>query len=1175
MSYDTFFAATEGVVDDDDYEVPPGDNEYEEVGPPVPERKYTQQQNGCAEDMRKVLEAKTKLQMETNQNKKDRSSDYDPLWPDDEVFSNNGDVIYEVPEELSSSVESIAIDKHAVLQRPSMISEISKEQRFSMRIVSDSLVDVPLNQRLKTVRKSRKIRSHEEYSKQCRKRRTGGNKGCTFYATLQRKNHLQKTGPIHCKIPNTRLWKELHCVVTAEALCLYESRVSGGTRLPLCSLPLSSRVHMRRLGKEKNKNVFSVSSPGLTLLLGTLETAELEAWMSVIEGFVRVAKRLDGKQTGKIEGYCVKVKHGFRRKRYLSLIGSVLFYSKERGTPPLGRITLGHAKLDTFDPDEISDPEDDVDAKPEYSLQITTPRAVYHLLFPSRLTRDRWAFYCATVIGVFFKRVGTVLERGMSRYIEETQKLKKTCGDGQATPHVSTPERSHTPTTTSSSINVQADQGLDSLTVLRKLSLSQSGTQPVEECNGGDRSTNATANKKEPIDNLQTVAYDSDDDDDDEFPFWITEEDLSLLNPLQEPLTTLPSPDLEKKAMDMWRNILLFCNIKQQQKGIAYHYKLAEQLLASVFIDHPVLWDEFLCQLIKVTNLDEHRMVEAFDDEDVVSNSSKEDEHTNKKHSHTSSSQSSNAKNSNGDLTTKTTGAFQTVPSAPRSELIHWGFQRKQAWQLLSLACPLRKPGKLVLRFLRAYLDDAIANNSGEEREYARYCRRCVYRTMQLGDRTCIPSHTELESVMLRHPNDFSHPMSVPVYVSNDNHFIAGFDSSTTFNELAASVCASLGVRHPNESGFALFLNDPSCPEEDVEHCMVGSLKVADAFATWEREFVVHKQGKIVLEPPVVTLKKRYWFGEENATSVERVLLCYEIGERMHEDTFPLSARNCIKIAAYLAQIEYGDLSSVEEKHVAAATIKDQYLPCRNYSGYIQRESALSSISEEDFYNDNEGGCVFEKEKSMRDLLKDWSTCKGKDVFELADKILSIASTWDHMASTVFSAQMKPGHLTSFPQEVFLSISGNGITLLSEHFENIECIPFDNVKSFGVTNGLFNVCYESKFAANESPGLRSMTNNSRTITSRVKEKLSTVSIPRPSQKQQPSQHAQQQQLEEDSAKLRSKLLRSPSIPSDNNATVQFEVDQAGEFSMVFANYVNHIVAKRGITAVAAKISQTN
>eukprot|EP00055_Hartaetosiga_balthica_P017459 m.117417 g.117417 ORF g.117417 m.117417 type:complete len:1202 (-) comp9322_c0_seq1:122-3727(-) len=1168
--------------DGDDYDLPRSENDYEEVPPIVPLRKYTLLQpntnNGGKGDdtMTKWMAARSAVQEKTyakpsssplffcdRKDARARSSDYDPLWPDDEVFDGVGDVIYAIPEEISKSKqEESSIERSVVLQRPPLQPQMVKKERFSIQIVEGEMPSSRSNN-LQSVRASRRLRTHEE-SIMCRRQRPSATS--SFCSTLSRQNHLQKSGKILCKIPNTRTWKELFCVVSADVLALYEE--GSATHVPLCSLPLSSRVLLRRLGKEKKRNVFSISSPGLTLLLGTLDVVEMEAWMAVIEGFVRITKTTETIQKGKIEGRCIKVKHGFRRERWISLVGRVLFYSKEEGSHPLGRISLNHATLDIFDPDEISDPEDNADMNAEYSLQIMTPRAVYQLLFTSKLTRDRWAFYCANVMGIHFKKVGTVLERGMLLHMQKLHDLRMN--------EVHTPMPAHssllTPTVSSiedalaNGTQVQADKGVDALSSMNDNNVSLHrflASQPsIDSQSPGMSSSSqksplstplpATSSSKE-VDDM-----DSDMDDDDDFPFWITEEDLTLLTPLTEPLTTLPSKELEEKALSLWQSIQLFCGTQEESKGIAYHYKLVQQIFKTTFVETPVLWDEFICQLIKATNVDEHRMTAAFDDTDDENDGDADDVKT------------------SGDKSRDVEESKNTplVMLSNRRELTRWGFQRKQSWQLLSLACPLRKPGKLILRFLRSYLDDVIANNEGEEREYAKYCRRCVHRVITMGDRLHVPSLTELEAVIVRHPNDFSHPMSVVIYVSNDNHYVAGFDASTTFAELASSVCASLGVRDPKESGFAIYLNDPLHPEEDVEHCMVGTFKIGDAFSRWEEQHEAGTHGRIIPQSPVLTLKKRYWYSGGEPTPVEKVLVCYDLGERMHGDAFPLSARSCIKIAARLAQIEFGNLDEVEDKALAAKTIKNLYLPCRDYSGYIQRES---SVSEDEFYGDDSGGCVFEKDKSTRDLLEDWASSKGRDIIQLADEMISIASTWKHMASTVVYAQMQPGHLSSFSQDVYLSICADNVTLLSEWFEEMEVIPFHNIKSFGISDEFFRLSYESEHAQNQSPGLQFPV--TKTLTARVKQKLS-VSIPRtlfsPIKLQHQHQQSQpQQQLQQDDEvqATSAKLLRMQPVTESTVANLLLHVDQVGELTVLIATYINHLVAEKGITDAVAQISQ--
>lgn len=92
--------------------------------------------------------------------------------------------------------------------------------------------------------------------------------------------------------------------------------------------------------------------------------------------------------------------------------------------------------------------------------------------------------------------------------------------------------------------------------------------------------------------------------------------------------------------------------------------------------------------------------------------------------------------------------------------------------------------------FLRLYLLWQMRTSSAHK-TVADYCLKCLERVLHKGSRAAPPSYVEVEAILLRNPGEYSHPMSVPVYLSNNNHFLAGLDASCTFDEMTASVRAT------------------------------------------------------------------------------------------------------------------------------------------------------------------------------------------------------------------------------------------------------------------------------------------------------------------------------------------------------------------------------------------------
>ncbi|EGD78675.1 hypothetical protein PTSG_01654 [Salpingoeca rosetta] len=830
-----------------------------------------------------------------------------PMWPRDTYYEDMDDLYERIDEDSSPNNNSNnattaasfheVLDHDLVLMRPANSTETT--QRMSMLIAdntsrsshgsappvptrppsilhtsaadAEGLTLIPIPKPLIKLNSMRPIHpSRSEFS--------------TKYLSS---THLETGGTVDYKTPQTLTWKKKYCVVDDSSITIYNSVKRERV---LLKQSLENQTHVRRLGLHDKRHQFAVHGLGFSIVFGTETPQEVEAWVSAIEATIKRLKRPTSTFKGKIQGWCIKCKHGFRRKRWIALVGCVIFYSKAPSLLPLGRIELNIADMHTFDPEENSDPEDEEGVRPEYSLQITTNRAVYHLIFPSKTERDKWAFYCGNVVGVPFAGIGTPLER-----------------------------------------------------TFRSVASSQSSN-----------SSHA---------------------------LWKIDERLSSTYPLAAALTTLPSPQLEQRALQLWKQIQLFTSTHQEGPAIVYHLKLAQQLMADV-VKEPELHDELLCQLVKATNTTE----------------------------------------------------------APT-------YRQHQAWQLLCLAVPFQPPAKIVYRFLRAYLEDVAADSADEfSSKFAKHVHRSLLRTIVTGGRTAPPSLLEVESAVCRHPGDFAFPMSVTVFLSNDNHYLAGFDAATTFNELVSEVCAALGIRPPEESGFALYMNDPTAPDDPISLCTRPRQNVCDALHEWERLFSMARSGLVSMACPTISFRRRFWLDDDevstNAAVVENVLVCYEIAGRIAANAFPLPPADSARIIGQLAQIEFGALGTDAERRAVLPIIKERFYPTEDFSGFLDTTAGSKSDVDVDDI-----------------VLSTWRNSEGLDSGSLSISILKIASQWKFMASTVLPADLHPSHLTPHTQPVWLAINRRGVHVLSSRFEEMEAIPYAALKSFGPSGDEFRLMF--------------------------------------------------------------------------------------------------------------------
>ena len=310
----------------------------------------------------------------------------------------------------------------------------------------------------------------------------------------------------------------------------------------------------------------------------------------------RLRKRRQASASATIQGWGTKVKHGFARRRWLTLVGCVIFFAPSDTAAPRGHINLAEAKVTLHDASADSDPEasdednDDATRSPgadaaaaataaaaaalhgrarglsggaeggaalgspasrrargaqgaavslrptagpgagRYCLQLSTAKAEYNLLFPTRNERSRWAHFCAAVTGESTGGTGTLLERRVRRIVAD------------AKPRLGS-----------------MDERRDRRRTAQLFPADDVFSHPELRPHGAP--------------------------------------------PLKAPLTTLPTVEADAAALALNSDICLFTTVEQPQQSeqLAYHIKLAQGIVARA-LQHKELRDELLAQLVVETN---------------------------------------------------------------------------------------------------------------------------------------------------------------------------------------------------------------------------------------------------------------------------------------------------------------------------------------------------------------------------------------------------------------------------------------------------------------------------------------------------------------------------------------------------------------------------------------------
>ncbi len=137
---------------------------------------------------------------------------------------------------------------------------------------------------------------------------------------------------------------------------------------------------------------------------------------------------------------------------------------------------------------------------------------------------------------------------------------------------------------------------------------------------------------------------------------------------------------------------------------------------------------------------------------------------------------------------------------------------------------------KNLARYLKIFLK--LFKGESDVVKFAEFCSKELDRALDHGPRKYGPSRVEVclphwrrcacgsapllnpplyfaqtLAVIARNPFQFSQPMSIPVFLSNGNHYLSGFDGSTTFFQLAECMSDALGLRPTHVTGCVVHLH--------------------------------------------------------------------------------------------------------------------------------------------------------------------------------------------------------------------------------------------------------------------------------------------------------------------------------------------------------------------------------
>ncbi|XP_041469682.1 pleckstrin homology domain-containing family H member 1-like isoform X2 [Lytechinus variegatus] len=450
------------------------------------------------------------------------------------------------------------------------------------------------------------------------------------------------------------------------------------------------------------------------------------------------------------------------------------------------------------------------------------------------------------------------------------------------------------------------------------------------------------------------------------------------------PLTTLLSDALSREAVKFSKACNLFISSSVDMPAVDYHVNLAQNALQTG-LSHTELQNEMYCQLIKQTN---HRPA----------------------------------------LTKAVSADDSTGDNSSSNHVI------SQAWQLLAMICQLFLPSHQFMWLLKTHLQ-RLANSKTEGGKYAIFCQRSVERTNRNGRREARPSKLEVLSIVQRHPYYHSKPISIPVHFANNTYQVVGFDSSMTIKEFLRQLNHHSGMRSEEESGFALFTDDPS--GKQIQHCLQTNVKICDVISKWEQAFKECKAGKKDGSKIIRLTYKHKEYQKQcshSETDRERLLLAYQVNSDLVAGRFPVSKEMALELASLMAQVDLGDckLGSTSEPS----------------SGPVSSASnqTLETILERFYPIRYQPAAENERRKLKHKINEKWNELRGRSQTECIRIYVTVLRKWRHFGAYVIPATCKYGK----QERVWLTVCENGLSILE--FNSLEdkiSYPLSSIVTFG------------------------------------------------------------------------------------------------------------------------------
>ncbi|XP_059104566.1 pleckstrin homology domain-containing family H member 2 isoform X4 [Peromyscus eremicus] len=242
-------------------------------------------------------------------------------------------------------------------------------------------------------------------------------KTCSSSSESGKNEPLEKSGYLLKMSGKVKTWKRRWFVLKGGELLYYKSP-SDVIRKPQGHIELSASCS---IVKGDNKQTVQLTTEKHTYYLTADSPNILEEWIKVLQNVLRVQAanplclQPEGKPTAK--GLLTKVKHGYSKRVWCTLVGKTLYYFRSQEDKfPLGQIKLWEAKVEEVD--RSCDSDEDYEASGRCLLSTHYTIVIHpkdqgptYLLIGSKHEKDTWLYHLTVAAGSNSVNVGSEFEQ--------------------------------------------------------------------------------------------------------------------------------------------------------------------------------------------------------------------------------------------------------------------------------------------------------------------------------------------------------------------------------------------------------------------------------------------------------------------------------------------------------------------------------------------------------------------------------------------------------------------------------------------------------------------------------------------------------------------------------------------------------------------------------------------